>query len=139
MRQVLCGVYVAALLLIPTAVHAQADKHPKSIVILTALPKDKVFERAGAALVGAGYTIGEVNSIAILTTKRTFKNVWDLQLSVNALAAGDSTRVVVTGTYWVPMMGLNGEGVEGGHSGVKGKMWEQVSIAADSIRRALDH
>jgi len=52
-------------------VHAQLDKHPRSVTIMTALPKDKVF-------VGAGYTIGEANLIAITTAKRTFKNVWDL-------------------------------------------------------------
>jgi hypothetical protein len=34
-------------------------------------------------------------------------------------------------------MGLNGETVEGGHGGAKGKMWVELTTAADSIRAAL--
>jgi hypothetical protein len=128
---------LALLFLLPIALHAQSEKHPKSAVIMTELPKDKVFDRAASALVGAGYTIAEANQVAITTVKRTFKNVWDLQLSVNVLSARDSSRVVVTGLYWVPMMGVNNEVVEGGHGGVKGKMWEQLQIAADSLRNAV--
>jgi hypothetical protein len=56
---------------------------------------------------------------------------------VTVLSAGDSTRVVVSGNYWVPMMQVNNEVVEGGHGGVKGKMWDELAVAADSIRDAL--
>jgi hypothetical protein len=79
-----------------------------------------VFDRTASALIGAGYRVGEVNAIAITTAKRTFKHVWDLQLSANVLSAGDSLRIVLTGTYWVPGMGVSNEAVVGGRSGVAG-------------------
>ena len=35
------------------------------------------------------------------------------------------------------MMGVNAETVEGGHGGVKGKMWDELTTAADCVRAAL--
>jgi hypothetical protein len=108
--------------------------------MMTALPKDQVFDRAASALIGAGYTVEEANPIALTTARRTFKNVWDLQLRLNVLTADDSSRVIVSGTYWVTccgMLKLDNQPVEGGHGGVKGKMWDELQVAADSIRSAV--
>jgi hypothetical protein len=137
MRVYASGILIAAALSLAANAAAQADKHPSSIVIMTALPKEVVFDRAASALIGAGYAIGGANAIAITTAKRTFKHAWDLQLSVNVLSAGDSLRIVLTGTYWVPGMGVNNEGVVGGRSGVAGKMWHELEAAADSVRSAV--
>ena len=116
---------------------AAQDKHPQSVITVTALPRSDALDRAAAALTASGYVVEDASSMSVTTSKRTFKNVWDLTLRVNAMPANDSTRVTLTGAYSVPTFRIIDEVVEGGHGGVKGKMWEQLSIAADSIRAAL--
>jgi hypothetical protein len=98
MRACAIGLLSALTFGLPAAIQAQADKHAKTIVIMSALPKNDAYEQATAALIGAGYVVEDANPVAITTAKRTFKNVWDLQLRANVLsAAGDSSRLIVSG------------------------------------------
>jgi hypothetical protein len=122
---------------LPLQIQAQAEKHAKTIVIMSALPKNDAYERATAALIGAGYVIEDANPVAITTAKRTFKNVWELQLRANVVSAGDSSRLVMSGAYWVPTIGVSNQAVESGHSGVMGRMWKELEIAADSVRGSV--
>jgi hypothetical protein len=134
MRPLTIAVGVALLSPCTLVAQTQPDKHPSSIVISTALPKDKALEQAASGLVSAGYVVENANAISITTAPRTFKNVWDLTIRVNVVTAGDSSNVVVSGTYSVPTMHLHDQTVEGGHGGVKGRMWQELTTAADGIR-----
>ena len=119
---------------------AQEGKHRTSIPIATTLTKDEAYQRATAALIEAGYAIEDANQVAITTSRRTFKNVWDLQVRVNVLGIGDSTRLLVTGTYWVTCCGMlkqDNRQVESDRSGVAGRMWKELELAAEAVRRAV--
>ena len=133
---------IAVTTSLSSAGHTQSDEHhPTAITILTALPKDAAYERATAGLIDAGYAIADANAVGMTTSRRTFKNVWDLQLRVNVLAGRDSTRVIVTGTYWITCwvyLEVENKVVEGGRGGVAGKMWGRLKKAAESIRKAVE-
>jgi hypothetical protein len=131
------GLILVTSSLCSTALHAQDAKHPTSIVLMTPVPKDQALEQAASGLVAAGYVVENSNPFALTTSKRTFKNVWDLTIRVNGVGAGDSSKIVVSGSYAVPTLHIENQAVEGGHGGVQGKMWDELSTAADSIRIAL--
>jgi hypothetical protein len=140
MRDCALVVLSALTLAVPAVIQAQAEKHANTIVIMSALPKSDAYERATAALIGAGYVVEDATPVVITTARRTFKNVWDLQIRVNVLGAADSSRLIMSGAYWVTccgMLKLDNQPVESGRSGVMGRMWKELEIAADSVRHSV--
>lgn len=139
MRIIVLTVIVA--LVLSRVAAAQAPVKAQSITVTTALPKAAAGERVAAALVDAGYALAEASPTVIRTERRTFKNIWDIQLRTSILAVDSSTtRVVLSGVFWVTCCGAmkrDNEAVDESHSGVTGKMWEQLIFAADRIKSAL--
>jgi hypothetical protein len=139
MRLLRCLLAVASFA--PAVSSAQAATPAAPTTIVTRLGKAEASERVTSALVDAGYTIADATPTVVRTGRRTFQNIWDLQLRANILVVDSSTsRVVVTGVYWVTCCGMlkrDNVAAEESHRGVSGKMWEQVALAADRIRAAL--
>lgn len=129
------------LLLFAVACGGSTGPRPESaqsIDIQAPIPKAAAADRVAAAMVGAGYTVLEATPTVVRTQRRTFKNVWHLQVVANIVAVdATSSRIVLTGDYTVDVLHPQPITAEQSDSGISGEMWKQMTAVADVVKQSV--
>ena len=141
-----------------TTPEPKAAKAPRQRSISVVLPfvKDKASDFVAGALLDAGYQIASTSPALIETAELPrYGNTAGLVIRVNTIgfASGDSTRVVVTGTFFNDMAlrltrvlagnqalhdmhAGESQPVESYSGGLQAKLWKRLSDVADAVTKA---
>jgi len=119
---------------------AAADVLPaqaaRTIEVTVRANADAARSRVVGVLVGQGLVVTIAQGPVVQTAPYRFNPATTVVLTVNLIEQDSVTRVVLSGTYSIPTLGVRDEPMTETTSRLKGQLWSWLKAIAEKIREA---